>query len=110
MEKGWTVDLNSKIAMLPTPTSSTGGQEPEGKTGRKLTTVLGMLPTIQASDAKTAAGCSQEYINRRRGSGKEKVSEIIQDGQGKVGLKLQPAFALWMMGYPEDWCDLRDGE
>jgi len=23
---------------------------------------------------------------------------------------LQPAFALWMMGYPTDWLDLKDGE
>jgi hypothetical protein len=28
----------------------------------------------------------------------------------KTGLKLQPAFALWMMGFPVDWCDLADGE
>lgn len=27
-----------------------------------------------------------------------------------TGLKLQPAFALWMMGYPLDWLDLEDGE
>lgn len=26
------------------------------------------------------------------------------------GLKLQPSFALWMMGYPTDWCDLEAGE
>jgi hypothetical protein len=28
----------------------------------------------------------------------------------KVGLRLQPGFALWMMGYPEDWLDLEAGE
>jgi hypothetical protein len=28
----------------------------------------------------------------------------------KTGLRLQPAFALWMMGYPTDWLDLADGE
>ena len=24
----------------------------------------------------------------------------------RTGLRLQPGFALWMMGYPTDWCDL----
>lgn len=40
--------------LLPTPTASTGGPEPEGKTGRKLVTVLNrtpvsMLPTPRAN-------------------------------------------------------------
>jgi hypothetical protein len=28
----------------------------------------------------------------------------------KTGFKLQPAFVLRMMGYPEDWLDLEAGE
>lgn len=32
---------NKHFKMLPTPTASTGGPEPEGKTGRKLVTVIG---------------------------------------------------------------------
>ncbi len=28
----------------------------------------------------------------------------------KTGLKLQPSFALWMMGYPTDHLDLKAGE
>lgn len=41
--------------LLPTPTASTGGPEPDGKTGRKLVTVLtrsplpAMLPTLRAN-------------------------------------------------------------
>jgi hypothetical protein len=48
--------------------------------------------------------------------GKDTVDSVIETGARKgqighkTGLRLQPAFALWMMGYPTDWCDLADGE
>ena len=38
------------------------------------------------------------------------TGSVVADGMKSPGLKLQPGFALWMMGYPEDWCDLKDGE
>ena len=33
--------LSAQVKLLPAPTASTGGPEPEGKTGRKLATVVG---------------------------------------------------------------------
>ena len=39
------------VKMWPTPTASTGGPEPEGKTGRKLSTVV-TWPTPAARDYK----------------------------------------------------------
>ena len=70
-----------------------------------LATQIAMLPTPAQTDYK---GESQfaKYNNPHRTAD---VIERSQDGQ-KTGMKLQPAFALWMMGFPPDWCDLKDGE
>jgi hypothetical protein len=34
----------------------------------------------------------------------------LEPGGEKTRLPLQPSFALWIMGYPTDWCDLEAGE
>lgn len=60
-----------------------------------------MLPTSSANDWKGAAN-SPNYHNQPR------IQDIFNGA--KTGLKLQPAFALWMMGYPEDWLDLEAAE
>lgn len=41
LERGKNKDLGMVAALWPTPTASTGGPEPEGKTGRKLVTKVG---------------------------------------------------------------------
>jgi len=99
-------NLAGVVALLPTPTSSTGGPEPEGKTGRKLTTVVGMLPTPSTRDYKGANGPEHMKKDRQHMC---QLPNAITHGTNH-GLKLHPAFALWMMGYPEDWLDLKDGE
>ena len=59
--------------LLPTPTASTGGPEPEGKTGRKLVTVLTrhalpeLLPTPQARDHFPPH--SLEHIAKKKAQG-----------------------------------------
>ena len=59
--------------------------------GVRVQDVVAMLPTPDVSD-------------RRSNKSKQKgVSNVVGT---KTGLKLQPAFALWMMGFPTDWCDL----
>jgi hypothetical protein len=63
-----------------------------------------MLPTPQTRDWKGAQG-------RASKTGAMDVPAKVEGTAGtKTGLKLQPGFALWMMGYPTDWCDLKDGE
>jgi hypothetical protein len=95
------------------PTARVGGNggasQNEIDTGNpkcRLETAIAMLPILATRDYK---GGSQK-------SGRDTVDSLVETGATKgevgtkTGLKLQPAFALWMMGYPEDWCDLRDGE
>lgn len=91
----------------------------------------GLLPTAQASDPtqgsvmgkddtfyETKTGMPRK-VNRNGKDGSVGLPRLLQllptastvtaVGSG-TGLKLQPAFALWMMGYPTDWLDLEDGE
>ncbi|MDO9527618.1 MAG: hypothetical protein Q7J27_00490 [Syntrophales bacterium] len=109
--------LRDQIAMLPTPT----GQDVEHpqaeltETGRRLSKnntshsmniadKIAMLPTPAARDYKGANpdnpyDCLDSLI--------EVGATKNQTGQ-KTGLKLQPAFVEWMMGYPENWTELTD--
>jgi hypothetical protein len=66
----------------------------------------GMLPTPATRDYKGAN--SQEHTEKGRGHMCQ-LPNAITHGTNR-GLKLQPAFVLWMCGYPEDWLDLKDGE
>jgi len=74
--------------------------------GVKVKDVLAMLPTPSA----------REKCNVGNSKPRDNVESLVelgatkgQTGQ-KTGLRLQPGFALWMMGYPTDWLDLKDGE
>lgn len=66
-----------------------------------------MLPTPSASDPE---GGVMEI--RPGTTGKYKLRDQVPHFTGgkSTGLRLQPGFALWMMGYPTDWLDLADGE
>lgn len=111
----------SGYGLLPIATTkdSSGGavlayQTPKGwerrsKSGKKhgaqlhdVIKTLGMLPTLVASDAR-----GPSYNRKRKGSEGIKLVQAIGGGRG--GRKLSPAFAMWHMGYPEDWCDLEVG-
>ena len=94
------------IGLLPTLTvgAVTGGNK--CRSGDRKDELLlpgiikGLAPTLQASDAKTAAGCTQDYIDRCRGTGKAKISEICADQQilgTCTGYRLSATFALWWM-------------
>jgi hypothetical protein len=65
-----------------------------------LSTQIAMLPTPTSRDYKDTGNMENVPVNALLGR---------ELGKNR-GLKLQPAFALWMMGYPTDWCDLKDGE
>jgi hypothetical protein len=64
----------------------------------KLRDQIAMLPTPHRNQS-TGPG--------EHGTGGVNLQTAVH-GKNR-GLKLQPAFALWMMGFPEDWCD-PDGE
>jgi len=75
-----TSGLSMQIAMLPTPKTPTGGGLKQPRT------------TLGGGDRKLEDKFAQ--IGTKTG----------------IRLRLEPAFALWMMGFPEDWCSLKDGE
>jgi hypothetical protein len=72
MREGYTIDLNSTIAMLP---------------------------TNRQRDWK---GITQ-WGKHAPGDGIANTFAAMEANGQITGLKLQPAFAFWMMGYPEDW-------
>lgn len=63
---------------------------------------LAMLPTPAMRDYKGAN--SETHLAKDRGHHDQLPNALAMAGESR-GLKLQPAFALWMMGFPEDWCD-----
>jgi hypothetical protein len=56
-----------------------------------------MLPTTATRDYKGTN--SDEHLSKDRGHHDQLPNALKMN----TGLKLQPAFAFWMMGYPEDW-------
>jgi hypothetical protein len=108
--------------LLPTATTQET-EHPQAeltKTGRRkaangnshsmgLADKVAMLPTPTSRDSR---GLGNEGHPSR-----DSVDYLIEKGTRKgeivgkqTGLKLQPGFALWMMGYLTDWLDLKDGE
>jgi hypothetical protein len=66
-----------------------------------------MLPTPATRDYKGANG--PDHMTSRDRPHMDQLPNAIAHGANR-GLKLQPAFVEWMMGYPEGWTDLKDSE
>jgi hypothetical protein len=96
-------NLMTQIAMMPflkTPsTVETEGGVMEIRPGcdghYKLRDQIAMLPTPRQF-------C---YKDAKEDRNKSNLGEIVGTSRG---LKLQPAFVEWMMGYPEGWTELTD--
>ncbi len=75
---------------------------------------FGFLPTPRVSDSE--GGVVKNVVRSKEGRWSRenrkgvKFGVKVKDALGTTGRKLQPGFALWMMGYPENWLDLEDGE
>jgi hypothetical protein len=103
------VVLEQQLAMLPTPTVN-GNHNRAGlseKSGDGLATRLAMLPTPQSRDFRSPDKPESGNFQRKVREGytidlNSTIAMTPTNGQS-TGLKLQPAFAFWMMGYPEDW-------
>lgn len=66
-----------------------------------LNRAVAMIPTPNAHDYRIG------YQDRKGGKGQENVETVIRNQTGgKTGLKLQPNFVAWMMGFPESWAIL----
>lgn len=120
----------SACGLLPTLLASTGGPEPDGKTGRKLTTVVarGLLPTLLASDGakggpnqrgskgdlrlpSAVARLPTLAARDHRSPNKKTYKERGGGCKGEqlpnaIGGPLNPTWAEWHMGFPKGWSDL----
>lgn len=103
--------LAEQIGLLPTVrTSSANGESAAevqaGNPKRRLETEIAMLPT---PDANMGNRGEQKDMTGKRASGAHKqksLNDMVKHGTNKRGLKLQPGFAAYMMGFPENWTEL----
>jgi len=99
--------LRDVMKILPTPTVD-GNRNFKGasaKAGDGLQTVLDrLLPTPKGRDWK---GQSQRGAYATGDALPNTIQ--FQDGK-KTGMKLQPHFVEWMMGFPIGWLDLKPSE
>jgi len=105
-------DLATWTALWPTPNATDGKRgpnKPNGRRGLKLTDCDmsrgPMWPTPTCGMAKTAGGCSQEYIDRRNQQGKNDLAEKAVDGSVGGGT-LNPTWVEYLMGWPLGWTGL----
>lgn len=107
-----------ECGLLPTAraSSANGVSRKEvlaGNPNRRLETEIAMLPTPRVADTEGSPVKNAELRNgswsRVNGKGMRfgvKTKDAIQAIGGEAGLKLQPNFVEWMMGYPLNWTDL----
>jgi len=94
------VSIQDRLSLLPTPQALDGIKSPKYYAGGNpsLPHTIAMLPTPTVNGNNNRAGLSE-----KSGDG---LQTAIR-GQNS-GLKLQPAFVRWMLGYPADYDDLGD--
>ena len=104
------VETFRPIAFLKTPTTTEceGGvmEIREGANAHyKLRDQIAMLPTPTQRDYKGAR--KPETLAK---AGRNSQTNSLEDAMvgKKTGLKLQPAFVEWLMGYPDKWTELID--
>jgi hypothetical protein len=90
--------------MLATPSAWDCQGTHGGGQGKSLRTDIAMLPTATTRDWKGARK-PETYQAIGRNPATNDLEGAIQSGT-KTGLKLQPNFVEWMMGYPQNWTDL----
>jgi hypothetical protein len=100
--------LPTALSLRPTPQSRDfrSPDKPESNNFQRkvregytidLNSAIAMLPTPATRDYKGTN--SDEHLGKERGH----HDQLPNAMKMSTGLKLQPAFAAWMMGYPEDW-------
>ena len=89
------------IALLPTPRANKHSpQSREDFIPNLAARVEGLIPTLAARDYRGAF--SKAHVGHM-----DQLPNAIAHGTNH-GLKLQPAFVEWMMGFPENWTELHD--
>ena len=93
--------LATAIKMLPTPQANEKNQYHSKDKGMALSRQIASLPTPQSRDWKGPSDRSNRGIE-------DDLPHKIEGRTGKkTGLKLQPAFVEWMMGFPIGFTDLK---
>jgi len=94
--------------MWPTPTASTGGPEPEGKTGRKLATVVSnrvTWPTPRSCSAMSAV-ITPEAVAKAGERFPNLETRIAQTEPNAAGGQLNPNWVCWLMNWPIGWTSM----
>jgi hypothetical protein len=94
--------LTQALNLLPTLTKADAHRHgyQKQKNGSKTLTIAGLLPTCTSGDYKDTGNMENVPVNA-----------LLGPELGKNhGLKLQPAFAEWMMGFPPGWTALSVSE
>ena len=98
-----TPSLQTILSMLPTP-SALVGQNYMDTTPRNtpsLQTIVSMIPTPTTRDYKGAR--KPEMLTSGRKENNSLEDKLVGTNRG---LKLQPRFVEWMMGFPEGWTEV----
>ena len=90
-----------KAMLWPTPTASTGGPEPQGKTGRKLATIVGKWPTPTAHNAKEQDSPAESARHTVT------LTSQARGGDQTQPRSLNPNWVEWLMGWPIGWTGLK---
>ena len=93
--------MQTAIAMLPSPRTGNPGSRPNQKGGKILAEEISkLIPTPTQVD----------YKSRGPNSVQVGIDNLFkgENAGANHGLKLQPAFVEWMMGYPDKWTELID--
>jgi len=118
----------TESGLWATPTASTGGKEPEGKTGRKLVTQVAMWPTPRTTGLD--GGSNSRKASKARGmwptptchNAREcdapteatlntpTLTHQARGGDATQPKHLNPVWVEWLMGWPLGWTDLKQSE
>lgn len=105
--------LATRLAMLPTPQARDfrSPDKPDSNNFQRkvkegytidLNSTIAILPTVRAQVWKGEV--SKDALFRKDAKSRmDQLENVVAHNGTSTGLKLQPAFAAWMMGYPEDW-------
>jgi hypothetical protein len=98
------VKVKDVLAILPTPRAGNPGSRPNKKGGKVLAEEIArMLPTPNVMDTRNDIRKPGEKSEKANKGGCSNLREKVGNSPG---LKLQPNFVEWMMGYPQNWTDL----
>jgi hypothetical protein len=97
-----------ELLKTPSESETEGGImeiRPECDGHYKLRDQIAMLPTPKSRDFRSA-----KSPNSKRISPESDLNVYVYKNGKNHGLKLQPAFVEWMMGYPDKWTELTDSK